>query len=96
MNDPNERRARGEDCHTFDPDGSVESLLDHVGDWLEYAGGLHEVLADQAADATPPDPHQLACLLGTVAMLIRMSAQSVRQAKVRYVWDAKDTAGDSV
>lgn len=93
MNDTAERRQRGEGCYTFDPDASVESLLDHVGDWLEYAGGLHEVLADNAADVSPPDRHQLACLLGTTALLIRMSAQCVRQAKVRYVWDSKDILG---
>lgn len=90
MNDPNDCRER---CYIVNPEAGVETLLDYAGDWLNYADGLHEVLADMAADTTPPDQHQLACLLGTTALLIRMSAQCLRQAKVRYVWDAKDTKG---
>lgn len=93
MIDPNSSMGTGMAPFCPDPQATVESLLDLIGDWLTYVGGMHEVLADMAADPEPPDRHQLACMLGTVALLIRQSESCIRQVKFRYVREAGEMTG---
>ncbi|KAF1005724.1 MAG: hypothetical protein GAK28_02939 [Luteibacter sp.] len=93
MSAPDDLCRLGEGSYVLDPEASLDTLLDDAGEWLAYAEGLNEVLAETFADMELPNRKHLIRLLGATSLLTRMSTQCVQQAKVRRIWDAQATLG---
>ena len=93
MNEPNDLCRLGEGSFVLDPEASMDMLLDDAGEWLAYAEGLNEVLAETFADNDLPNRRHLIRLLGAATLMTYMGAQCVRQAKVRHIWDAQAMLG---
>lgn len=89
MNDSNDLGRLGEGSYVLDPEATVDTLLDDAGEWLSYAEGINEVLAEGAAELDLPDRRHVIRLVGANALLIRMAMQCVQHAKVRRMWDAQ-------
>ena len=87
MSDTNDLCRLGEGSYTLDPEAGVETLLDDASEWLAYAEGINEVLAESFADRDVPNRKHLIRLLGAAMVLTRMGLQCVCQAKVRRIWD---------
>ncbi|KAF1004531.1 MAG: hypothetical protein GAK28_03908 [Luteibacter sp.] len=93
MNAPNDAERLGEGSYVLDPEVGLDTLLDDAGEWLAYAEGINEVLAECFADLDVPNRRHLIRLLGASTLLTRMGMQCVAQAKVRRIWDAKAVLG---
>lgn len=83
----------GEGSYALDPEAGLDTLLDDAGEWLAYAEGINEVIAENVADLDLPNRRHLIRLISASVLLTRMSAQCIRQAKVRTLWDARAILG---
>ncbi|GAA0906599.1 hypothetical protein GCM10009552_13780 [Rothia nasimurium] len=93
MNIPNDLGRLGEGSYVLDPQAGLDALLDDSAEWLAYAEGINEVLAECFVDLDVPNRRHLIRLLGASTLLTRMSEQCVAQAKVRLIWDAQVALG---
>lgn len=93
MNDFNDACQLGEGSYRLDPQASVDTLLDDAGEWLEYAVGINEVLAEGLAELGTQNHRHMVRLLGAALLLTDMGTQCLRQAKVRRGWDGLASLG---
>lgn len=93
MHTPDDTARLGEGSYTLDPEAGIDTLLDDAGEWLAYAEGINEVIAESVADMDLPNRRHLIRLISTSVLLTRMGMQCVCQAKVRHLWNAQAALG---
>lgn len=79
------RRAR---CY-FDPDATGHELMNEATEWLEYARGLSELLAELVHESETVDCRRMALSLDAVAALTRLGVQCAAEAHGRLAWEMR-------
>lgn len=92
MNTPDDSDRLGGGSYTLDPEASLDTLLDDAGEWLAYAEGINEVIAESFADMDVPNRRHLIRLASTSILLTQMSIQCILHAKSRDIWTAQATS----
>ncbi|KAF1003497.1 MAG: hypothetical protein GAK28_04633 [Luteibacter sp.] len=87
MNEPNDPRVLGRGSYVLDDGASADTLINDAMEWLSHAEGLQALLTDYMVEATLPDRPLMIRVVGTLALLTRMTSQSLQQANVRRIWD---------
>jgi hypothetical protein len=77
----------------LDPDATPHDLLNGAIEWLQYARGLSEFLADLVHESDAVDCRRMALSLEAIAALTNMGVQCTAQAHARMSWDQARDAG---
>ncbi|WP_448096305.1 hypothetical protein [Luteibacter yeojuensis] len=77
----------------LDPDATPHDLLNGAIEWLQYARGLSQLLADLVHESDVVDCRRMALSLEAIAALTNMGVQCTAQAHARMSWDqARDAS----
>ena len=89
MSDANDRwMARRASCHV-DPDASVHDLLNDATEWLQFARGVTELLADFVHESDVVDCRRMALSLEAVAAMTQVGVQSAAAAHARITLETR-------
>jgi hypothetical protein len=69
-----------------DPDASAHELLNNATEFLQYARGLTELLAEFVHESDTVDCRRMALSLDAVAALTQMGAHCAAEAHARLPW----------
>lgn len=73
--------------HEIDPDLSTHDLLNNATEWLQYARGVAELLAELVHESDTFDCRRMALGLDAIAALARMGLQCTTNAHARMSWE---------
>lgn len=82
-----ERMAR-QPIHDIDPDVTTHDLLNEATEWLQYARGLTELLAELVHESDTVDCRKMALGLEGIVAMTRMGLRCTAHAHARMSWDA--------
>jgi hypothetical protein len=71
----------------IDPEASSHDLLNDATEWLQYARGLTDLLAEFVHEGDGVDCRRTALSLEAVAALTHMGVQCVAEAHARMTWE---------
>jgi hypothetical protein len=77
-------------CRVGDPESSdieTHDLLNEATEWLQYAKGLIELLAELVHESDSVDCGRMALGLEAIASLTRLAAQRTAEAHARVCWE---------
>ena len=77
-----------------DPDASAHDLLNNAAEFLQYARGLTELLAEFVHESDTVDCRRMALSLDAVAALTQMGAHCAAEAHARIAWERSGGVGD--
>jgi len=75
-----------------DPDASAHELLNNATEFLQYARGLTELLAEFVHESDTVDCRRMALSLDAVAALTQMGAHCAAEAHARLPWEKSTTS----
>ena len=75
-----------------DPDASAHELLNNATEFLQYARGLTELLAEFVHESDTVDCRRMALSLDAVAALTQMGAHCAAEAHARLSWEKSTTS----
>lgn len=81
-----ERRVRLPTCRV-DLDASTHDLLSDATEWLQYAGGLTELIAELVHESDTVDCGHMALALDAIAAVTRTGLQCAAHAHARLSWE---------
>ena len=85
-----ESQAHGTACRSsyhVDPEASVHDLLNDATEWLQYARGLTELLAELVHESDVVDCRHMALGLDAIGALTRLGLQCTAHAHTRIAWE---------
>jgi hypothetical protein len=86
------RRAR----YYADPDASAHDLLNNAAEFLQYARGLTELLAEFVHESDTVDCRRMALSLDAVAALTQMGAHCAAEAHARLAWEKGSVSAEGL
>ena len=78
--------ARRSSYHV-DPEASAHDLLNDATEWLQYARGLTELLAELVHESDVVDCRHMALGLDAIGALTRLGLQCTAHAHTRIAWE---------
>lgn len=87
MDVTNDRKKVGCTLYHVDPEATAHDLMNAATEWLQYARGLTDLLADLVHEADAFDCRKMALGLEAIGALTRMGVQCTAQAHVRMCWE---------
>ena len=91
MNIADDRMAR-QPIHDIDPDSTTHDLLNEATEWLQYARGLTELLAELVHESDTFDCRRMALGLEGIGAMTRMGLRCTAHAHARMSWEKARTA----
>jgi len=79
-----------------DPDASAHELLNNATEFLQYARGLTELLAEFVHESDTVDCRRMALSLDAVAALTQMGAHCAAEAHARLPWEKSAATTETV
>jgi len=73
-----------------DPEATAHDLLNDATEWLQYARGLTEILAEFVHESDTVDCRRMALSLEAIAALTQMGVQCAAQAHARMTAEVAD------
>lgn len=73
--------------YPIDPEASSHDLLNGAIEWLQYARGLSELLADLVHESDTVDCRRMALSLEAIGALTNLGVQCTAQAHARMSWE---------
>ena len=89
MSLPEERWMARRGCYHVDPEATPHDLLNDATEWLQYARGLTELLADLVHESDAIDCRRMALSLEAIGAITHMGVQCAAEAHARMSWDAE-------
>lgn len=71
----------------IDPDATTHDLLNDATEWLQFARGLTELLAELVHESDTVDCRRMALGLEAIGALTRMGLQCTAHAHARMSWE---------
>ena len=62
-------------------------LLNQATEWMQYARGLTELLAELVHESDTVDCHRMAIGLEAISALTRLGARCTAEAHARFTWE---------
>jgi len=87
MNIATEERAAHQSIHDVDPDTTTHELLNEATEWLQYARGLTELLAELVHESDTFDCRRMALGLEGIGAMTRMGLRCTARAHARISWE---------
>lgn len=86
-----ERVVKQVGCYSFDEEATAHELLNQSTEWLQYARGLTQLLADLVHEADAVDCGRMALGLEAIGELTHLGVLCAAEANARMCWQqAKD------
>jgi len=92
MNIPADDRMARQPIHEIDSEASTHDLLNEATEWLQYARGLTELLAELVHESDTFDCRRMALGLEGIGAMTRMGLRYTAHAHARMSWDAARNA----
>ncbi len=96
MPKPNDRWLVRRATYHVDPDATAHDLLNDATEWLQFARGLTEMLAELVHESDTVDCRRMALSLEAVAALTQMGVQCAAQAHARMTVESAGAAVEFV
>ena len=87
MNIATEERTARKPIHDVDPDTTTHELLNEATEWLQYARGLTELLAELVHESDTFDCRRMALGLEGIGAMTRMGLRCTAHAHARMSWE---------
>jgi hypothetical protein len=87
MSSPEERWMARRGCYYIDRDSTAHDLLNDATEWLQYARGLTELLADLVHESDAIDCRKMALSLEAIGAMTHMGVQCAAEAHARMSWE---------
>ncbi|MDF3982571.1 hypothetical protein [Luteibacter sahnii] len=82
-----ERVLNPGECFSFNEDATTQALLNQATEWLQYARGLSQLLADLVHEADSLDCARLSLGLEALGELTHLGVLCAAEANARMCWD---------
>jgi len=79
-----------------DPDASAHELLNNATEFLQYARGLTELLAEFVHESDTVDCRRMALSLDALAALTQMGAHFAAEAHARLSWEKSNATTETI
>jgi len=70
-----------------EPETSTHDLLNQATEWMQYARGLTELLAELVHESDTVDCRRMAIGLEAISALTRLGARCTAEAHARITWE---------
>lgn len=70
----------------IDADATAHDLLNEATEWMQYAGGVSELLADLVHESDAVDCRRMALALEAIGAMARLGARRTAQAHAMLHW----------
>lgn len=87
MNASTEDRVARRPSHGIEADASTHDLLNDATEWLQFARGVTELLAELVHESDTVDCRRMALGLEAIGALTRMGLQCTAHAHARMSWE---------
>lgn len=81
------------DSQDIDADASPHHLLNEATEWMRYAGGVAELLAELVHESDAVDCRRMALALEAIGAIARVGAQRTAQAHALVHWQRARAEG---
>ncbi|HVI54801.1 MAG TPA: hypothetical protein VM621_07085 [Luteibacter sp.] len=78
--------------YDFEPGATAHQLLNEATEWLQYACGLSELLAELVHESDSVDCQRMALALEAIGKITRAGVQCTAQAHAALHWKAANAA----
>ncbi|UPG86388.1 hypothetical protein L2Y94_03240 [Luteibacter aegosomatis] len=93
MSFSSERVVKQVGCYAFDEDATAHELLNQATEWLQYARGLSQLLADLVHETDDLDCGRMALGLEAIGELTHLGVLCAAEANARMCWQQAHDLG---